>query len=171
VSNRVRAFGLLCRRGGSTRWLAASIGPSEPRDGVSRRSLARLRRDRGAAAVEFAIILPILMLVVFGVIQFGIALSRIEVYVSAAREGARYAAVHCRPEAEQCTSDMVQARVVAAAAGYSVATPVVVDRDCSLAASFGEPVVVGWTQPIPISIPFWGSATINTNISGTFRCE
>lgn len=47
------------------------------------------RRDRGAAAVEFALLLPLLLLIVFGVIDFGRALNAQITLTQAAREGAR----------------------------------------------------------------------------------
>lgn len=51
------------------------------------------RRDDGAAAVEMAIILPLMLLLVFGIIDFGRMLNaQIEVS-AAAREGARWAAM------------------------------------------------------------------------------
>ncbi len=52
-----------------------------------------LRSQRGQAVVEFALILPILLLLVFGIIEFGrIFYSYLEV-TQAAREGARLGAV------------------------------------------------------------------------------
>ncbi len=48
--------------------------------------------DRGAAAVEFALLLPVLLLVVFGIIDFGRALNAQITLTQAAREGARLAA-------------------------------------------------------------------------------
>ncbi|HWJ67630.1 MAG TPA: TadE/TadG family type IV pilus assembly protein [Nocardioides sp.] len=55
---------------------------------------ARARRDaRGAAAVEFALIMPILLLLVFGIISYGYMLSFRQAISQAAAEGARAAAV------------------------------------------------------------------------------
>ena len=50
-------------------------------------------RDRGAAAVEFALLLPVLLLLVFGIIDFGRALNAQITLTQAAREGARMAAL------------------------------------------------------------------------------
>jgi Flp pilus assembly protein TadG len=50
-----------------------------------------LRSERGGVAVEFAIIFPILMLLVFGIIDFGHAYYMRHVMSDASREGTRYA--------------------------------------------------------------------------------
>ena len=59
--------------------------------------LAPLRRavgdDRGAAAVEFALVSTLLILMVLGIITFGFAMFRRQSALHAAREGARLAAV------------------------------------------------------------------------------
>src|SRR5215472_18044642 len=49
--------------------------------------------DRGAAAVEFALLLPLLLLLVFGIIDFGRAINAQITLTQAAREGARLAAL------------------------------------------------------------------------------
>lgn len=54
---------------------------------------ARPGRERGAAAVEFALLLPLLLLIVFGIIDFGRALNTQITLTQAAREGARLAAL------------------------------------------------------------------------------
>ena len=55
--------------------------------------MQRRRDDRGAALVEFALVLPVLVLFVFGIVEFGRAYNaRIEL-TSAVREGARAAAL------------------------------------------------------------------------------
>jgi len=58
-----------------------------------RRSGGRGARDRGAAAVEFALVFPLLLLIIFGIIDSGRALSAQVTLTEAAREGARLAAV------------------------------------------------------------------------------
>ena len=56
--------------------------------------MRRDRSDRGAAAVEFALVVPILLLLVFGIIDFGRILNA-EIQLSqAAREGVRLQALH-----------------------------------------------------------------------------
>ena len=45
--------------------------------------------QRGAAAVEFAIILPLLVILVFGIIDVGLMLYNKQVITNASREGAR----------------------------------------------------------------------------------
>jgi len=50
-------------------------------------------RDRGAAAVEMALVLPMLLFVVFGLIDFGRMLNTQLTLTEAAREGARAAAL------------------------------------------------------------------------------
>ncbi len=47
--------------------------------------------DRGVAAVEFALIFPLLILIVFGTIDFGFLVNRSTMMNNAAREGARVA--------------------------------------------------------------------------------
>lgn len=73
--------------------------------------LARLRsNDRGAAAVEFALVAPILLLLVFGLIDFGRMLNAKISITEAAREGARAAAI-------ERTSTSIDSRVALATSG------------------------------------------------------
>lgn len=46
-------------------------------------------RERGASLVEFALVVPLLTLFLFGIVQFGIAYDKQQSINSAAREGAR----------------------------------------------------------------------------------
>jgi hypothetical protein len=53
----------------------------------------RRARQRGQTVVEFALIAPIVFLLLFVIVDFGIAMDRRIVLQNAVREGARYAAV------------------------------------------------------------------------------
>lgn len=48
--------------------------------------------NRGVSAVEFALVLPLLLVILFGIIEFGAVLYNQAVITNASREAARYAA-------------------------------------------------------------------------------
>jgi Flp pilus assembly protein TadG len=60
----------------------------------------RARHENGQAAVELALLLPILLLLVFGIVQFGLALNSANDETHLANEVARYAAVNEDPSPE-----------------------------------------------------------------------
>ena len=49
----------------------------------------RIREDRGQAMTEFAIVLPILVVLLFGIVQFGILFNNYVTLTDAVRAGAR----------------------------------------------------------------------------------
>ena len=59
--------------------------------------LKKLKTQKGAAAVEFAIILPVLLILLFGIIEFGIILYDKAMITNASREGARAGIVYSDP--------------------------------------------------------------------------
>jgi Flp pilus assembly pilin Flp len=60
---------------------------------MHREGKPRRRGDNGAAAVEFALVVPLLFLLLFGIISYGVMLSFRQSLSQAAAEGARAAAV------------------------------------------------------------------------------
>jgi Flp pilus assembly protein TadG len=71
---------------------------------------SRRRAEGGAAAVEFALVAPLLLLLVFGVISYGYMLSFRQALSQGAAEGARAAAVSPYPAAadkEQAAVDAI----------------------------------------------------------------
>ena len=127
------------------------------------RRIHNLRNESGAAAVEFALIASILFLFIFGIIEFGRIFSELEVLTSAAREGARTAAV-------RGTAAEVEDAVAAASVPYGVDTTPVADKTCDDTTS-GEPVTVAWDQHFEISVGLLPALDRDIEITGVFRCE
>jgi Flp pilus assembly protein TadG len=113
------------------------------------------RNEEGQAMVEFAMILPILITLVFGIIQFGILFNHSLTLTDAVRTGARQAAV-----SRTLPGDPVQAakdRVKSAAAGSLTLTDsdiTVTPKDLSGGGTFeqGGDVTVTATTPYTINI-------------------
>jgi Flp pilus assembly protein TadG len=101
--------------------------------------------DRGAAAVEFALVLPVLLLIVFGIIDFGRALNAQIVLTGAAREGVRLAALGYSDAA-------VQARVAAAAPDLS-GVEVTVAAECAPGAGPAADAQVDVSYPFTFITP------------------
>ena len=53
------------------------------------RMIMMIKEQKGASAVEFAILLPVLILILFGTVEFGLLLYNQQVITNASREGAR----------------------------------------------------------------------------------
>lgn len=113
--------------------------------------------------MEFALIASVLFLFVFGIIEFGRLFSELEVLNSAAREGARAAAV--RGDAVD-----VETAVEEAAVPYALDNPPVADKTCDDDTS-GEPVTVAWDQHFEISVGLLPAFNQDLEIRGVFRCE
>lgn len=124
----------------------------------------RLRSERGAVAAEFALILPVLVLLLFGMLQLGLTYQRQEAVHAAAREGARVASLPTTSTADAC------ARSAAALAGTGfTATPTcTATSNCS--TSSGD-VIVTVTVSNTLEIPFFGTQTFDLTGTGDFRCE
>lgn len=73
-------------------------------------------RQRGATIVEMAFVVPLLFMVLFGIIQFGLIYFKTGAVNNAAREGARYGAVHPRSD-DDSQPDSIQAFAKGRASG------------------------------------------------------
>ncbi|MDD6236045.1 MAG: TadE/TadG family type IV pilus assembly protein [Clostridiales bacterium] len=70
--------------------------------------IKRFRDEDGQSALEFAIVLPILLLLVCGIIEFGLLFNMQLTLDHCAREGVRYAAIHSNEsDIEQVIADRV----------------------------------------------------------------
>jgi len=74
------------------------------------------QEERGAALVEFALALPLLLVVIAGIVDFGFTFQRYEIITNAAREGARMASL---PGYDQTSVDNRVRAYVAAGLGVN----------------------------------------------------
>ncbi|MGQ0804625.1 MAG: TadE/TadG family type IV pilus assembly protein [Actinomycetota bacterium] len=136
---------------------------------VTARRLARSSDERGAAAVEFALILPLLILLVFGIVQFSLAYNRQQGLHAAAREGARIASL------PQTTQSEITTRVNNSLSGVPFSTaPTItitpnVTKPCDQRS--GLTVVVSVQGVTQVDIPLWGNQSLTLTGRGEFRCE
>lgn len=86
-------------------------GPIHSKIWPARKGKARVRRERGQSLVETAVVVPILLLLIAAVIDFGRAFDTYIVLTNAAREGARFASL-ANPLTESEIRDLVYDDVV-----------------------------------------------------------
>ena len=124
------------------------------------------RSERGAVLAEFALMAPVLVMILFGIIQFGITISRAQAVEAAAREGGRLASL------SSTTQTDVVSRVNAALAGaLGDSTPTVSVEPGICAGREGQSVTVTVTAPHRITIPLVLDRQTTLTGHALFRCE
>lgn len=89
-----------------------------------RRPLSTARSDQGQSLVEFALVLPVLLLVIFGVIDLARAVWQENTLAFAAREGSRYAIVHgSASTAPVGPNDPAEPNITAVVQRYAIGVP------------------------------------------------
>jgi Flp pilus assembly protein TadG len=131
-------------------------------------------RERGAAAVELAIVLPLLLLVIGGIVDFGRAFYTQIVISNAAREGARMMAV-----GGYSTSQVTTRTQLATASGLP-SPPSVTLSACATEAATGLSVArvtvsapFQWLIVRDLSSFFGSPITLPSTLTatGSMRCE
>jgi hypothetical protein len=119
----------------------------------------KLSRETGAALVEFAIITPLLLLLVFGIIEFGRAYNAQNTLTHAAREGAREYAI---------TQDPIAGEAAAKDAATSLKSA---DITVTLSACDpGQPASVTLEYPFELQIGFFPVSNFTMQSEGVMRC-
>lgn len=140
---------------------------------MSATTTRRSCRDRGAAAVELAIVLPLVLLLVAGIIDFGRAYYVNIMYTNAARDGVRMMALGL-PNTD------VTARVTDAASTGLAGTPTITLTDCHVDSSglttasveVKSPSTFKWLFVDSMARFFGGSMTpLSVSSTATMRCE
>ncbi len=118
-----------------------------------------ITHDQGAALVEFAIVLSLLVLILFGIIEFGRAYNAQETLTHAAREGVRVLAITGDPDAAVTAT-------IAAAPGLDGALLTVSPGACDP----GYPTQLTASYPFELTIPFFGSRSMTLDATAVMRC-
>jgi Flp pilus assembly protein TadG len=119
------------------------------------------RKWRGIAAVEFALVLPVLLTIIMIIINWGVVIYNQSVITNAAREGARWAAIH-NTSTTTCTNAYAATPIDACQVAYSyafnhvysfVGGPTLAVTQASTAVTTGAP------QTVTVQYTYGGVAT------------
>lgn len=130
------------------------------------RAGAAAEAETGAAAVEFAVLLPLLVVLLFGFVQFGLATGDRIQAASAAREGARLAVVGIDDWTSIGGSGKTFWQVVAEQSGLGAIS------NCRLVTDgvVGGTLTVSFDFPVNLAVPFlpsppsWRSGTARASM-------
>jgi Flp pilus assembly protein TadG len=146
-------------------------GRSRPKPPVRK----RFRGEGGATAVEFALIVPVLTIFVFGIIGFGLAFMQMQTIRGALREGGRAAATgasadevqdHAYQSALGAIDSAANVEVHPNTGGSPVCTPQTIGEDATVSYDTSHLPDGG----IRVSIPFL-PIFLNPTLEANFRCE
>ncbi len=118
--------------------------------------------EAGESMVEFALVLPVLLLVLVGVVQFALVHHAQNVVTTAAQEGARLAAAEGGDavDGEQRTRDVLGSGLGSTGESFEVA-----------ATDDGESVTVTASGGYPLIFPWLGSRDIELDATASVRKE
>jgi Flp pilus assembly protein TadG len=105
-----------------------------------------LREQKGAVIVEFALVVPFLFLIVFGIIDFSRAYAQLNNINSSLREGARFGAAQIAPDVTQIKAEITR---FSSAWGNPINTSLVT-------VNVGPPDIVVSVTNYPITLPTLG---------------
>ena len=126
----------------------------------------RLRGERGATAVEFAFILPLLLVLVLGIAEFGRAFQVSGTLSAAAREGVRVMALQNDPAAARNAVRTAAPSLDPAVTNAEIA---ITPASCPAGAT-STTVRLTVTYPMPFLTGFFGSGVTLTG-TGVMRCN
>ncbi len=122
-----------------------------------------INNQEGAAMIEFAIILPLLLLLIFGIIEFSLFLYNKQVITNAAREGARRGVI-MRSDRDVVAEDAeIIARVNEFARSYLITFG---DDTFDTVNDIGDVIITNGTSPPPrvfADLKFGTDLTVEAN--------
>lgn len=136
------------------------------------------RSERGAALLETAIVLPLLLFVAVGIIEFGRAYQTWQVLTNAAREGARVAVIAGHSDAQ--VTDAVRSYMQNGALPNHASASVSINRNVPFGTTSASTVTVTYPFQFTVLNPVikllnksstTGQGTTNMGASATMRNE
>src|SRR3954471_5816310 len=128
-----------------------------------------LRTERGASAVEFALIVPLLVLLVLGIAEFGHAFQVQGTLSAAAREGVRAMALQNDPAAVRATVQSATSSLRPAVTNAQIViTPAACPANVGTAVTTNVRVTI--TYRMPYLTGFFGSG-VQLSGTGVMRCN
>lgn len=124
------------------------------------------KHESGQALVEFALVLPLLLALLCGIIDFGWLYYNQITLNNAAREGARYAVIHYDPSTNW--KETAESRMLAGMVGVDSATAIVSDpvgQQITASVTATPQILTGFTSTII------GRRVANLHASCTMRLE
>ncbi len=137
-----------------------------------------MKSQRGQTLIEFAFVLPVILVFFFALVDFGIAIDRRITLQHAVREGARYAAVHGdTSDIRQLTADQAQGIIeecdvtVTYPDGTDAGDSVRVQADFTWEFPIMKEMLGAFGVP-PLSIPMTpnGTARLERTVEGAAPC-
>ena len=128
---------------------------------------ARLRGERGATAVEFAFIMPLLIVLVLGIAEFGRAFQVSGQLSAAAREGVRVMALQNDPAAARTAVRNAAPSLNPAVTNAQIT---ITPASCPVTGAGNTTVRLTVTYPMPFLTDFFGSGVDLTG-TGVMRCN
>jgi Flp pilus assembly protein TadG len=124
----------------------------------------RSKNQEGAGLVEFSVLAPLFVVLLFGLVEFGLSMYSKEVLTNASREGARFGVVYCTPR--KTVAD-IQARVqeYLTKAGFTDTADVNVT---GAGGASGTPLTVSVSYPYTFQVlPGFFSTFFDSTLAGT----
>jgi Flp pilus assembly protein TadG len=128
----------------------------------------RLRREGGQDLIEFALILPVLLLLIIGIMQFGVAVFSYNTIANAAREGARYGTVLCSSFKPTCGATqfaLIKAKARTLTTGLNQAALIITPSNPA------GSIVVQVDYPVDVIPAIIGSPKINLRAVSKMQTE
>ena len=132
-----------------------------------RRRTARLRDERGATVVEFAFIVPLLIVLVLGIAEFGHGFQVSGTLSAAAREGVRVMALQNDPAAARAAVRGAAPSLVPAVTDAQIT---ITPASCPTSGPTTTTVRLTVTYPMPFLTGFFGSG-VTLSGTGVMRCN